>query len=135
MTSLLALPLSGIIADAMGEWLQVATLMTRKAPKTPMAFYNRTLVVIGATLVAVLYSNIDPRHKGVSLIVGGVLLVGINVWVSVFSWKKPRFLLYGAETHFEEWKMEVERKEAGSGKSLPPRGPGDDIPENVIANE
>ena len=86
-----------------------------------MAFYNRTLVVIGTTLVAVLYSNLVPLHKAVALVVGGVLLVSVNVWVSFFSWKRPEYLLYGAETHFEKWKFE--RKESTSGKSLTSGGP------------
>jgi hypothetical protein len=32
-----------------------------------MAFFNRMLVVLGAVIVAALYSNIDPQYKAVSL--------------------------------------------------------------------
>jgi hypothetical protein len=89
-----------------GHWIQVAgDLLTRRETKTPMAFYTRFLFVILAAVVAPLYSGIGPMAKITFLSVSigfGVLLA---VWVSIFAWYKPEHLLYGAETHFEKWKM------------------------------
>jgi hypothetical protein len=113
--------LGGIIAGAMASWVEVVSVMTRGTPKTPMAFFNRLLVVIGTIVVAALYSNIDPRYKAISLVVGAALLVCDAVWVGYFSWTKPENLLYGAETHFEKWRMGEFRSGMGA---TPPLGGG-----------
>jgi hypothetical protein len=116
----------------MGFVETITLAVTKREPKTPMAFYNRLLVVIVAFIVAPLYSNITPTYKPVFPYVGIGLAVALFVWVSVFAWKKPKHLLYGAEAHFEEWKFE--RKNAGSGKSLAPRFQ-EEIPERIITDK
>ena len=69
-----------------------------------MAFFSRVLWIIVAFIVGPLYSNINPNYKPLFPIVGIVLGVLLVIWVSYFAWKKPEYLLYGAETHFEKWK-------------------------------
>jgi hypothetical protein len=92
--------------DQPGSWLGVtADVLSRRETKTPMAFYTRFLFVLMTMVAAPLYANIDPTTKVTMLAVTiaiGVLLV---VWVSIFAWCKPEHLLYGAETHFEKWKI------------------------------
>lgn len=107
MTSLLALPLSGIIASAMDlKLLEMASgVLTKREVKTPMAFYSRIVWVILALIVAPLYSHIGEPYQSAFPIIGIVLLVGLIVWVGFLNYKKPELLLYGAETHFEKWKM------------------------------
>ena len=117
----------------MADWWQTASLvLTKREPKTPMAFYSRLLWVITSIIIGPLYANISPLYKVVFVIAGGVLMVLLAIWVSVFAWKKPKYLLYGAEAHFEEWKVEAKR--AGAGKTLPARVPGDNVGEGVVAN-
>jgi len=101
-----------------GEWIVTMTqAMTRKEPKTPMAFYSRMLWVVFALIVAPLYSpGVSVGFKVAFATTGVLIALALAIWVSVFAWKKPKYLLYGAETHFEEWK--AERKQAGSGKTL-----------------
>jgi len=96
-----------------------------------MAFYSRIPLVIAAIIIPTFYANMDA-HKWIACSAAILLLVLIAIWVSIFSWKKPEHLLYGAETHFEKWK--VEHKEPGSGQSLASRGL-EDIPERIIGNE
>ena len=85
-------------------WLQGLSVIFRREPKTPMAFCNRMLWVVIATIVAPLYSNIDPKIKPWFVATGALMGVGVFGWVQIFSWKKPDHLLYGAEIHFEKWK-------------------------------
>ena len=70
-----------------------------------MAFYNRCLLVFITLIVAPLYSNIDMEYKHLAVLWGGALFVALIVWVSVFAWMKPEFLLYGAEAHLEKLKF------------------------------
>jgi hypothetical protein len=103
-------------------WIETISIaLTKREPRTPMAFYNRLLLVIAAFIVAPLYSNINPSYKVIFPYAGIGLALGLFVWVSIFAWKKPEHLLYGAETHFEKWKFE--KKQAGSGKTLAARPP------------
>jgi len=89
----------------MTEWWEaVSMVMTKREPKTPMAFCNRMLWVVMAIIIAPLYSNIDPETKTKFVVVGIAIGVAIFVWVNVFAWLKPEHLLYGAEIHFEKWK-------------------------------
>ncbi len=89
-----------------GEWIETFTsLLSKREIKTPMAFYTKVLWVIVATVVAPLYSNIDVSLKAVFVWVGVGFAVILCIWISFFAWKKPDHLLFGAEAHFEKWKI------------------------------
>ena len=114
-------------------WESIAFALAKREPKTPMAFYNRMLWVLLALIVAPLYSNINADYKLPVLAVGIGFAVVLVVWVTIFAWKKPDHLLYGAETHFEKWKEE--RKQPGGGQTLVSSPPSHDTPEGVVANQ
>jgi len=89
----------------MTQWLEaISVVMTRREPKTPMAFCNRMLWVVTVIIVAPLYSNIDSQKKPWFAVTGIVIGVLVFIWVNIFAWLKPENLLYGAEIHFEKWK-------------------------------
>ena len=94
-----------------------------------MSFYSRLLWIIAVMILGPLYANIDAGYKLTFLIVGIVMALGLTVWVSYFAWTKPKYLLYGAESHLEE--LSIERKVAESGKSLT-SGIGEPLPEGVV---
>lgn len=81
-----------------------------------MSFYNRLLWIIAVMILGPLYAPIDAAYKLPFLIVGITMALGLAVWVSYFAWKKPKHLLYGAETHFEEYRLEAK------GTELTPEG-------------
>ena len=114
-------------------WESIALALAKREPKTPMAFYNRMLWVLVALIVAPLYSNIEPTYKLPVLAIGISLSVILGIWVTIFAWKKPDYLLYGAETHFEKWKEE--RKQPGTGQTLVSGPPQHEAPEGVVANQ
>ncbi len=87
-------------------WEAVSAVVTRREPKTPMAFCNRMLWVVMAIIVAPLYSNIEPQIKPRFIEIGIVIGILVFIWVNAFAWLKPENLLYGAEIHFEKWKTE-----------------------------
>lgn len=74
-----------------------------------MSFYSRLLWIIAAMILGPLYAPIEPAYKPVFLIVGIVMALGLAIWVSYFAWCKPKHLLYGAESHIEESRMEAKR--------------------------
>jgi|SRR5580658_1832777 hypothetical protein len=124
----------GIIASAMADWLETASVvLTKREPKTPMAFYLRIIWVILALIVVPPYSGLPEVYKTAFPIVGIVLFVVVLGWVGFLNYYKPKYLLYGEKSHFEEWKFD--RKQAGSGQSLPARIPENNIPENVVGNQ
>lgn len=115
------------------EWLETITVaLTKRETRTPMSFYSRLLWIIAAMILGPLYSNIGPVYKLVFLIVGIVMALGLTIWVSYFAWKKPKYLLYGAETHLEEYSLE--RKHAESGKTLS-SGVGEPLPPSIVLNQ
>jgi hypothetical protein len=96
-----------------------------------MAFYLRIIWVILALIIAPPYSGLPDNYKAAFPIVGIVLFVLVVFWVGFLNYFKPKFLLYGEKSHFEEWKFE--RKQAGSGQTaLPSRGLNNHISESVI---
>lgn len=71
-----------------------------------MAFYVRFLFVVMALVTAPLYApDISAHAKIVLVSVGIAIAVTSFIWVSVFAWFKPEHLLYGAESHFEKWRI------------------------------
>jgi hypothetical protein len=115
------------------EWLETMTVaLTKREAKTPMSFYNRLLWIIGAMILGPLYANIGAEYKLVFLVVGIVMALALTVWVSYFAWVKPKHLLYGAESHFEEWS--IEHKVAGNAKTLS-SGASEPLPEGVVLNK
>ena len=110
------MPLAGIITGAMADWLETASIvLTKREPKTPMAFYLRIIWVILALIIAPPYSNLPDTYKAAFPIIGIVLFVLILIWVCFLNYAKPKYLLYGEKSHFAEWKFE--RKQAGSGQT------------------
>jgi hypothetical protein len=98
-------------------WLETITVaITKKEPKTPMSFYTRLLWIIAAMILGPLYAPIDATYKPIFLGVGIVMALGLSVWVSYFAWTKPKHLLYAAESHIEEFKIEAK------GGELTPEG-------------
>lgn len=97
-----------------------------------MSFYSRLLWIIAAMILGPLYANIGATDKLIFLVVGIVMALGLTVWVSYFAWKKPKHLLYGAESHFEEWN--IEHKEAKSAKTLS-SGVSEPLPEGVVLDK
>jgi len=81
-----------------------------------MAFYNRMLIAIAAIGSATFYAPMD-LHKWIAFSVAIGLIVILSIWVSIFSWKKPDHLLYGAETHFEQWKTMYALGSGGAGST------------------
>jgi len=112
--------LGGIIAGAMDlKILETASgVLTRKEVKTPMAFYSRIVWVLLALIVAPLYSHVGEPYQAAFPIIGIVLLVALLVWVGFLNYRKPELLLYGAEAHFEERKMEFFRSGMGATPPL-----------------
>ena len=102
------------------NWLEIISVaITKREAKTPMSFYTRLLWIIAAMILGPLYAPIEAVYKPIFLIVGIVMALGLAIWVSYFSWKKPKNLLYGAESHIEEFKIEA--KNAGVGSFSEPR--------------
>jgi hypothetical protein len=102
------------------DWLETITVaLTKREAKTPMSFYNRLLWIVACMILGPLYAPIEAAYKPIFLGVGIAMAVGLAIWVSIFSWIKPKNLLYGAETHLEEWKFEA--KNAGGGERSEPR--------------
>lgn len=97
-----------------------------------MSFYTRLLWIIAAMILGPLYAPIDAAYKPIFLGVGIVLAVGLAAWVSYFAWAKPKYLLYGAESHLEE--LSIERKVAEGGKSLS-SGVSEPLPEGIVLDE
>jgi hypothetical protein len=100
-------------------WETMTLVLTRRDAKTPMAFYNRCLLVITALGIGPLYSNVEVGYKHAFLIVAGGLFVALMVWVSVFAWMKPEFLLYGAEAHLEKLKFSFASGQGATGNPPP----------------
>ena len=124
---------TGYNATMATEWLETITVaLTRREAKTPMSFYNRLLWIIAVMILGPLYANIGAEYKIVFPVVGIVMALGLAMWVSYFAWKKPKHLLYGAESHFEEWS--IEHKQAGNAKTLS-SGASEPLPEGVVLNK
>lgn len=102
--------------------LEVAAgVLTKREVKTPMAFYSRITWVILALIVAPLYSKVSAPYQTAFPIIGIVLFVALLCWVGFLNYKKPELLLYGAEAHFEKWRMEYipgPRSDVGSTPPL-----------------
>jgi hypothetical protein len=109
-------------------------VLTKREVKTPMDFYSRIVWVILALIVAPLYSRVGEPYQSAFPIVGIILFVAVLAWVGFLNYTDPGKLLYGAETHFEKWRMETERKEVGSGKSLSPSVRSDDTAERLVGS-
>ena len=103
-----------------GGWQQVVSVLTKREPKTPMAFYSGLLWGATALIVAPLYSNIDPARKPLFVFAGAGLGIVVAIWVTIFAWIKPEHLLYGAEIHFEKWRREYFPGDYGSTKAQTP---------------
>jgi hypothetical protein len=96
-------------------WLETITIaITKKEAKTPMSFYTRLLWIIAAMILGPLYAPIDATYKLIFLCVGIAMALGLTVWVSYFAWRKPKYLLYGAESHIEELRIEAKTPDMGS---------------------
>lgn len=118
----MVLLLGGIIAGAMDvKLLEVASgVLTKREVKTPMAFYSRIVWVILALIVAPLYSRVGEPYQSAFPIVGIALFVALLAWVAFLNYTKPELLLYGAEAHFEKWRMEyVPGPKSGMGATPP----------------
>jgi len=113
-------------------WLETITVaLTKREARTPMSFYNRLLWIVAVMIIAPLYANIEPGYKLAFLVIGIAMALALAVWVSYFAWQKPKHLLYGAESHLEEWS--IERK--GTGGNTLSSSVGEPLPESVIANK
>ena len=86
-------------------WGSLAQLLGRREPKTPMSFYTRFLLVVISAIVAPTYSSIGETAKLFFLSCALLLGAAILIWVGVLTWCRPENLLFGADTHFEKWKM------------------------------
>jgi hypothetical protein len=96
-------------------WLETITVaITKREAKTPMSFYIRLLWIVAAMILGPLYAPIDASYKPIFLGVGIAMAIGLAVWVSYFAWAKPKYLLYAAESHIEEFKIEAKNADVGS---------------------
>jgi hypothetical protein len=95
--------------------LEIASgVLTKREVKTPMAFYTRMIWVILALIIAPPYSHLSDPYKALLPVAGVALFIGLLVWVGFLNYTKPDHLLYGAETHFEKWKLAYA---SGEGKT------------------
>jgi hypothetical protein len=99
----------------MGGLETLAIALTKREPKTPMAFFNKALYAIAAVGIAPLYSNLEPWYKIRFVITACVFIGALLVWISIYSWFKPQHLLYGAESHLEKWRLEYAASATSSG--------------------
>ena len=99
-----------------GFWTAAFQHLGRREPKTPMSFYLRFLWVIAVGLASPFYSDINATAKVVFIALFFTLGVGVLVWVGVLNWCRPENLLYGAEKHFEKWKMAYGTEQGEAGK-------------------
>ena len=129
--------LGGIIAGAMDlKILETASgVLTRKEVKTPMAFYSRIVWVILALIVAPLYSRVGEPYQSAFPIVGILLFIALLVWVAFLNYKKPELLLYGAEAHFEKWRMEYAPGVRSGMGATPPLGSGLEPSQDRVVSE
>jgi small-conductance mechanosensitive channel len=105
----------------MGGWMESFTaVMTKREPKTPVAFYSRMLWVITALIVAPLYASIPSEFKIAFLVIGVVLFIALGIFISVLVWKKPAHLLSGEETHLERYKIEYAQGYGSDKGATPP---------------
>ena len=88
-----------------GFWAAAFKHFGRREPKTPMSFYSRFLWVIVIGIAGPFYSDIDHEAKIVFIALFLALAVALLIWVAILNWNRPEYLLYGAEKHFEKWKM------------------------------
>ena len=100
-----------------GFWNAATEVLGRRAPKTPMAFYMRFLFVPLAGILGPTYSSIDGTAK--LWFLGLALFLGFAdfVWVAILTWCRPENLLYGADTHFEKWKMAYGTEQGFAGRA------------------
>lgn len=99
-----------------GFWAGAFQHLGRREPKTPMSFYLRFLWVVVAGIVGSSYSAIDPKAQAIFIGIFLALGASVLVWVGVLNWYRPENLLYGAETHFEKWKMAYGTEQGAAGK-------------------
>ncbi len=88
-----------------GFYETLTSALSRREVKTPMAFYSRVLWVAIALILGPLYSSLEAKLQVILVSIGIALAVGVCVWVSFFAWKKPEYLLFEAETHFQRWRI------------------------------
>jgi hypothetical protein len=96
-------------------WDTLAIALTKREPKTPMAFFNRALIALTVLGAVPMYSALEPVYKVGFCITGFALVVALAIWISVYSWHKPQNLLYGAESHLEKWRLEYAASATSSG--------------------
>jgi hypothetical protein len=116
--------------------LEIASsVLTKREVKTPLAFYTRMIWVILALIVAPPYSHLADPYKNLLPVTGVLLFIGLLGWVGFLNYKKPEFLLYGAETHFEKWRMEYSPGYASGAGSTPPLSGGlEPTQDGVVVN-
>jgi len=98
-----------------------------------MAFYLRIIWVVLALIIVPPYSALPEFYRIVFPITGIVLFVAVLVWVAFLNYRRPKLLLYGEKTHFEEWKYE--RKQAGSSQNLASRGLDNEVAELSVTDQ
>jgi hypothetical protein len=117
--------------------LEIASgVLTKREVKTPMAFYSRMIWVILALIVAPPYSHLNDPYKSLLPIAGVILFIGLLLWVGFLNYKKPEYLLYGAETHFEKWRMEYAPTAISSGIGSTPSSssPLEPIQDSIVVD-
>ncbi len=93
----------------MDRWLEIASVVFRRTPKTPLSFFNRLGWVVGSVACAALYSDITTARKELFVAFALFFLTAEFVLIAVFVWLRPEYLLYDASTHFEKWKIRRRR--------------------------
>jgi hypothetical protein len=90
------------------SWASVLhAIVSRKDPKTPMSFYTRAIWMIIAGVAGSSWEGSGVSVEARSAALYGWLALGtaLLIWVAFLNWYRPEHLLYGAETHFEKWKI------------------------------
>ena len=100
----------GSLAELLGDkhmdnWLQLASVALKRTPRTPLSFFSRFVWVVGGIVFGALYSNITTERKEFFVEFALAFLVVEFLLILAFVWLRPEHLLYGADAHFEKWKL------------------------------
>src|SRR3989442_7634842 len=74
---------------------------------TPLSFAFRAMLYVGVLVVVIIYSPLSLEFKERLILILIGIFACICVAVGVFTWCRPRNLLYGEAGHRAERRMEV----------------------------